>query len=147
MFQRSLRLPSFLSILFSLICPASGYFYHFIFQLTYPFFCLSYSAIGSLWCIFFNLSYSFVYLKFFISDFQFFISSRSLLNISCIFLIHASVLFICASILFLRFWITFTIITLNSFPDRCLTPLHLLVLWAFTMLLHLLHVSLSFHFV
>ena len=38
-------------------------------------------------------------------------SSRSLLNISCIFLIRAS-------ILFLRSWIIFTIITLNCFSGR-----------------------------
>ena len=42
---------------------------------------------------------------------MFFSYSWSLLNISCIFLIHAS-------ILFLRYWIIFTIITLNSFSDR-----------------------------
>ena len=38
-------------------------------------------------------------------------SSRSLLNISCIFSL-------CASILFPKSWIIFTIITLNSFLDR-----------------------------
>ena len=41
----------------------------------------------------------------------FFISSRSLLNISCIFSIHAS-------IVFPRLWIIFTIITLNYFSGR-----------------------------
>ena len=46
-----------------------------------------------------------------ITDCLFFSSSRSLLNISCIFLI-------CASTLFLRSWIIFTIITLNSFSGR-----------------------------
>ena len=40
-----------------------------------------------------------------------FISSNSLLNISCIFSV-------CASILLLRSWIIFTIITLNSFSSR-----------------------------
>ena len=40
--------------------------------------------------------------------------SKTLLNISFIFLIHASSLFICESILFSRFWIIFTVIILNS---------------------------------
>ena len=44
-----------------------------------------------------------------------FISSRSLLNISCIFSILVYSLFICNTILFSRIWIIFTIIILNSF--------------------------------
>ena len=47
-----------------------------------------------------------------------FISSRSLLNLSCIFSILVSRLFICDSILFSRFWIIFTIIIWNSLSDR-----------------------------
>ena len=47
----------------------------------------------------------------------FFISSRYL-NISCIFSICVSILFFCAPILFLRFWISFTILTLNSFSGK-----------------------------
>ena len=74
-------LNSFHSFFFILLC--GSYFHYFIFQVTYPFFCLSYSAIDS------------------------FSSSRSLLNVSCIF-----------SILFPRFWIIFTIIPLNSFSGR-----------------------------
>ena len=50
----------------------------------------------------------------------FFNSSRSLLNISCIFLIYVSSLFIHASILFSRFWIIFIIIILNSLSHRLL---------------------------
>ena len=56
----------------------------------------------------------------FIIHWLFFISSRSLLNISCIFSILFSSLFICNSIL-LSFWIIFTIFTiiiLNSFSGR-----------------------------
>ena len=49
-----------------------------------------------------------------------FSSSRSVLNISFIF-----------SFLFPRFWIIFTIITLNSFSGRCLFPLHLFGLVGF----------------
>ena len=45
-------------------------------------------------------------------------SSRSLLNRSCIFSIFVSRLFIYNSILFSRFWIIFTIIILNSFSGR-----------------------------
>ena len=49
---------------------------------------------------------------------DFFISSRSLLNISCIFSIFVSRLFICNSILFSRFWIIFTIIIQNFLSGR-----------------------------
>jgi len=48
----------------------------------------------------------------------FFISSRSLLNLSCIFSILVSRLFICDSILISRFWINFTIISRNSLSGR-----------------------------
>ena len=107
----SLRLSSlFLSFFFIVFC--FSYFQHFIFQLTYPFFCLSYSTVGSLQYIS-NLYYCLL-----IVDCLFFNPSRSLLNIYCIFLIHASSLFICASILFSRFWICFTIIILNFFSGR-----------------------------
>ena len=47
-----------------------------------------------------------------------FISSRSLLNLSCIFSILVSRLFICDAILFSRFWIIFTIIIWNSLSGR-----------------------------
>ena len=46
--------------------------------------------------------------------------SHSLLNVSCIF-----------SILFPRFWIIFTIVTLNCFSSRLPFPLHLFVLVGF----------------
>ena len=49
---------------------------------------------------------------------SFFISSRSLLSMSCIFSVLVSRLFIYNSILFSRFWIIFTIIILNSFSSR-----------------------------
>ena len=45
-------------------------------------------------------------------------SSRSLLNISCIFSILVTRLCICNSIVFSRFWIIFTIIILNPFSGR-----------------------------
>src|SRR5574340_708523 len=47
-----------------------------------------------------------------------FISSRSLLILSCIFSILVSRLFICDSILISRFWIIFTIIIQNSLSGR-----------------------------
>ena len=50
----------------------------------------------------------------------FFSSCGSLVNISWIFSIFAS-------ILFLRSWVIFTIIVLHSFPKICLSPLHLAV--------------------
>ena len=86
-------------------------FHQSVFQLTYSFFCFIYSAIDSFQCIFHSTFYV-VHL--------FFKSSNSLLNISCIFSV-------CASILFLRSWIIFTIITSNS----CLFPFHLVVLLGF----------------
>src|SRR5574337_1286286 len=46
------------------------------------------------------------------------ISSRSLLNLSCIFSIFVSRLFTCVSILISRFWINFTIIIWNSLSGR-----------------------------
>ena len=88
------------------------YFHHSIFYLTYPIFCLSYSTVGSLQSVFIS------FIALFIIYWLFFISSRSLLNISCIFSILASSLFFCNSILFSRFWIIFTIIILNSFSGR-----------------------------
>ena len=54
----------------------------------------------------------------FITDCLFFQSYMSLLNIYCIFLIHASALFIYAYIVSQRFWINFPIITLNTFSCR-----------------------------
>ena len=59
-----------------------------------------------------------LFIALFIIDWLFFIFSRSLLDISCIFSILVSNLFICNSILFSRFWIIFTIKFLNSFSDR-----------------------------
>ena len=47
-----------------------------------------------------------------------FISSRSLLNLFCIFSVLVSKLFICDSILISRFWIIFTIIIQNSLTGR-----------------------------
>ena len=49
---------------------------------------------------------------------DYFISSRSLLNLSCIISILVSRLFICDSILFSRYWIIFTIIIQNSLSGR-----------------------------
>ena len=46
--QRFLRLSSFLLILFSFFPLCFIYFHHFIFNLTYPIFCLCYSTYGSL---------------------------------------------------------------------------------------------------
>ena len=56
----------------------------------------------------------------FVIGWLFYISSRSLLNISCIFWILVSNIFICDSILFLRSWIICNIIILNYFSGRIL---------------------------
>ena len=99
--QRSLRLSTFLFIPFSTFC-STTVISTTVFQLTYLFFSLIYSAVDSFYCIF-HLSYCIVHL--------FFKTCSSLLNISCILLV-------CASILFLRYCILFTIITLNSFSGN-----------------------------
>ena len=75
-----------------------------VFQIIYSLFCLSYSITDFSQYIF-HFSYCIVHLCLFFS------SSRSLLDISCIFLIYVS-------ILFPRFWIIFTLMTLNSFSYR-----------------------------
>ena len=90
--QRSLRLSLFLLIIFS-ISYSVTVISTIVFQVTYLFFCLSYSAIDSL------VHYSTVCL--------FFSSYRSLVNIYRIF-----------SIVFPGSWIIFTVIILNSFSGR-----------------------------
>ena len=90
--------------LFTLLCGRDVH--HSVFQVTNAFFYFIYLMIPS--------SISFIsVIALFISVYLSFSSSRSLLNFSCIFSIHAS-------ILFLRSWISFTVITLNSFSDRLL---------------------------
>ena len=78
---------------------------------------------------------------------SFFISSRSLLNISYIFLIFVSRLFICNSILFSRFWIIFTITIWNSVSGRFPISSSCLVWWAFILFLYLLGIPLSLRLV
>ena len=51
--QRSLRLSSFLLILFFFFPLCFIYSYHSIFYLTYPIFCLRYSTVGSLQSVFY----------------------------------------------------------------------------------------------
>ena len=104
-------------------------FYHSIFEFTNPIFCLCYSTICCLQSVFF-------------------IFSRSLLNLSCIFSVLASRLFICDSILISRFWINFTIIIRNSLSGRFpISPSFFLVWWAFILFLYLLGIPLSLHLV
>ena len=73
--QRSLRQSSLLFILFPFFCSVAViYTNQSVFQLTYSFFCLIYSALPS-------RDFSFQVLYFFISVYLFFKSSSSLLNI------------------------------------------------------------------
>jgi len=58
--QRSLRLSSFLLIIFSFLVSALFYFHHSIFHLLCPIFCLSYSTVGSLQSVF-DLSYCIIH--------------------------------------------------------------------------------------
>ena len=96
--QKSLRLSSILFILYSLFCLVA----------VISTILSSNSLIRSSASVILLLIPSSVFLisviVLFITVYLFFSSSRSLLNISCIF-----------SILFLRFWIIFTIITLTFF--------------------------------
>ena len=89
--QRSLGLSSFFFSFFFLYS-VLHHFHHSVFQVTYPFFCFSYSTTDCSFLFFFFLLFS---------------SSRSLVNICCI-----------VSILFPRTWIIFTIIVLNYFSGR-----------------------------
>ena len=100
MSQRSLRLPS---ILFFFINSApQQLFWHSVFQLTYLFFCLSYSAVDFFWCVF-HFSYCVVY-----HCYLLFCCYSSLLHISYIFSISVSTLF-------LKFWIILAIIFVHPF--------------------------------
>ena len=132
--QRSPRLSSFLFIPFSLFCSAT------VNSTILSSVSLIYSSASGILLLIPSSIFFMSIIVLFISVFLFFNSSRSLLNISCIFLIFAS-------ILFLRSWILFTIIILNSFLEGYLSPLHLVVFWGFILFLHLGHSSLPFHFV
>ena len=88
------------------------YLHNSIFHLTYHIFYPIYSPVGPSRVLLISV------IALFLIDWLFFISSRPLLNISCIFSILVSRLFIHNSILFSRFWIVFAIIILNSFLGR-----------------------------
>ena len=128
--QRSLRLSSFLFILFSLFCSAAVvsttlYFSSFIHSSASVFLLVILSSA------FINFSYCLI------SVCLFFNSYRSLLTITCVILI-------CASILFLRSCIIFTIITLNTFSGR-FAYLYQLLFWDFILYIHLGYIPLSSH--
>ena len=107
--QRSLIQFSFLCILFSLFCSmtvistilSSNSLFH-------SFLCLTYQLLIPSIIFFISV------IVLFITVFLFFSYSRSLLNISYIYTI-------CASIVFPRYEVIFTIISLNSFSGRLST--------------------------
>ena len=108
--QRSLRLFSFLLILFSFFLSASfistilsSTSFYLLLQLFYYWFPPE--------CFWSQLLHCSLLI-------DSFISSRSLLNFPCIFSNLVSRLFICNSILFSRFWIIFAIFILNYFSGR-----------------------------
>ena len=70
------------------------YFYHSIFYITNPILCLHYSTLHSLQSVF-DLIYCSIH--YILTFFFFFLTSRSLLNLSCIFSMLVSRLFICNS--------------------------------------------------
>ena len=114
LFPRSLRLSSILFILFSLFCSAV-----FI-STTLSSRSLIRSSASVILLLIPSREVLFYFFMLFIIVCLPFSSSRSLLNISCVF-----------SILFPRFWIIFTIITLNFFQVYCLFPPHLFGLLGF----------------
>ena len=99
--QRSLRLSSILFILFSLFCSAV------VISTVLSSRSLICSSASVILLLIASREFLISFIVLFIIVCLFFSSSRSLLNVSCIF-----------SILFPRFWIIFTIITLNSFSGR-----------------------------
>ena len=131
--QRYFRLSSFLFSLFCSVAVISAILF------SSSLIC-SYASVTLL----LTPSSVFLFQLLFISVCLFFSSSRSLLNISCIFCI-------CASILFLRSWLIFTIITLNSFLGRLPISTSLSCscsfIWGFIFFLHLGHVPLLSHFI
>ena len=110
--QRSMRLSSFLLIRFVFFPLCFIYFYHSFLYLMYSIFGLHYSTICFIQSVFYLIYCIIHYIL------TLFFSSRSLLNLSCIFSILVSRLFICNSLLFSRFWIIFTIIIQNSLSGR-----------------------------
>ena len=80
--QKSLRLSSFLLILFSSLLHL---FLPFYLLSHLPIFCLHYSIVGPLQSVLIS------FIALFIIDWLFFVSCRSLLNISCIFSILVSI--------------------------------------------------------
>ena len=138
--QRSLSVSSFLFILLYLFCSPS------VISTTLSLSSLTYTSKWLYYwfpLLYFYFSYCVVHCWW--SVFYFF---EVLVKHFCIFLVRASILFICASILLLRFWILFTIITLNSFSGRL--PMSSSCVWFFRIftVLHLLHFPQPlFHFV
>ena len=100
--HNSLSLSSVLLIPFSLSCFSTVFFHHFLSS------SLTYSSVSVILLVIPSSVFLFLLLC---CSSLFFSSSRSILSLSCIFLIHAC-------ILFLKFQITFTTISLNSFPVR-----------------------------
>lgn len=106
----SLILSQISSHSFSFIFLFSSCFCHSIFQLTYLFFFLSYSTIGS-----FQTIFNFSNVLFISLHYLFFISSMSLVIVLVVFIV--SCIFY---ILFLRLWNFFTVIILNYFSGSFL---------------------------
>ena len=94
--------------LFSLFCSVAA-ISTILFQVTSPFFSLSFPAVDPFQCIF-HFSYCIVQCYFFVL--QFF----------QVFVNHFLYFLICASFLFPRSWVIVTIITLNSFQVECISP-------------------------
>ena len=99
--QRYLRLSTILFILFSLFCPVV------VISTILSFRSLIHSSASVILLSIPSKQFFILFIVLFIIVYLLFSSSRSLLKVSCIF-----------SIVFPRFWIIFTIITLNSFSGR-----------------------------
>ena len=110
-----LLLSSFHSFYFILLF--SSYFQHSVFQLIYLFYC------SVILLLIPSRVFLFSEIVLFITVCLYLIFSRSLLNVLNDYCM--------SSIVFLRFWIIFSIITLNSFWVLCLAPLCLFGLMCF----------------
>ena len=121
--QRSLRLSSILFIPFSFMLLFSSYFHHSIFHLTYPFFRLSYSTIGSFQSIF-NFNDNVIHLRLLILYFFYVLGDCINCGVSFIF----SILFSSPHNIFI-----ITILILSQLD--CFFPLHLFGLVSFYLVL------------
>ena len=130
--QKSLRLSSPFHYFFILFHSIDSH--QSVFQVINLSFCLLFFPCYWFLLVYFHFSYCIIYLYLFSE------ASSSSLNTFCILLV-------CASLLFPRSWISFTIITLNSFAGRFPISPSLSYSGGFNLFFCLEHISVLAHFV